>query len=216
MFDIDLFDTPVETIERLQARGVRVICYFSAGSYEGWRPDAEQFPASVLGSEVDGWAGERWLDIRSEKVEELMLSRFDLAYSKGCDAVETDLMDAYQNSPGFPLTAQDQLRYNRFLAKAAHARGLSIGLKNDVEQVAELVSDFQFAVNEECFQYHECEALTPFIDQGKAVFSAEYESVLVNDEDARNALCSKAIDLQLSTSVLPLALDDAFRLSCLD
>ena len=31
--------------------------------------------------------------------------------------------------------AADQLRFNRFLAAAAHARGLSIGLKNDLDQV---------------------------------------------------------------------------------
>lgn len=37
---------------------------------------------------------------------------------------------------GFPLTANDQLDYNRFLAYEAHSRNLSVGLKNDLDQVS--------------------------------------------------------------------------------
>ena len=40
MYDVDLFDAPTAVIERLHARGIKVICYFSAGSFESWRPDA--------------------------------------------------------------------------------------------------------------------------------------------------------------------------------
>src|SRR4029079_13653563 len=40
VYDIDLFDTSASTIAVLRAAGRRVICYFSAGSYEDWRPDA--------------------------------------------------------------------------------------------------------------------------------------------------------------------------------
>lgn len=43
IYDIDLFDTPVSQIQAIQALDKRVICYFSAGSYENWRPDAEEF-----------------------------------------------------------------------------------------------------------------------------------------------------------------------------
>ena len=41
----------------------------------------------------------------------------------------------------------------------AHSRGLEVGLKNDVEQVGQLVGYFDWQLNEECFQYDECEAL---------------------------------------------------------
>ena len=33
---------------------------------------------------------------------------------------------------------------------------------------------YDFAINEQCAQYDECDALTPFIDAGKAVFHVEY------------------------------------------
>ena len=33
VFFLDLFDTPTATIDRMHARGTRVVCYFSAGSF---------------------------------------------------------------------------------------------------------------------------------------------------------------------------------------
>ena len=63
------------------------------------------------------------------------------ARAEGFDGVEADNVDGYANDSGFPLTAADQLRFNRFLARAAHARGLSIGLKNDLGQAAALEPD---------------------------------------------------------------------------
>lgn len=175
-YDIDLFDTPPSDIAALQARGVRVICYFSAGSWENWRPDAAQFPAAVKGRRLSGWAGERWLDIRNLAVlRPLMQARLDLAVSKGCDAVDPDNVDGYSNRSGFALTAADQLAYNRMLAQEAHARGLAIGLKNDLEQIPELLGDFDFAINESCLVWQECELLLPFINTGKAVLHIEYQ-----------------------------------------
>ena len=83
-------------------------------------------------------------------------------------------MDGYTNSTGFLLTADDQLVFNRFLATAAHARGLSVGLKNDLDQVPQLVGDFDWALDEQCYEYDECDALLPFVAAGKAVFGVEY------------------------------------------
>lgn len=105
-----------------------------------------------------------------------MAARFDVCRSKGFDAVEADLVDGYLNDTGFPLTAADQLAYNRMLADLAHQRGLSIGLKNDLEQVPDLVDHFDFAINEQCVQYAECDRLLPFIRAGKAVFHVEYDT----------------------------------------
>ena len=95
--------------------------------------------------------------------------------NKGFDAVEWDNVDGYANASGFPLTYQDQLVYNRMLADLAHQAGLSVGLKNDLDQVTDLVNTFDFAVNEQCNQYSECGMLTPFIQAGKPVFQVEYK-----------------------------------------
>lgn len=178
MYDVDLFDTPIETIDTLRAQGRIVICYLSAGTYEKWRPDASRYPASALGRNVAGWAGERWVDIRNAALRDILRARMDLAVQKHCSGVEPDNVDGYSNRTGFPLTWNDQLSFNRWLASEAHARGLSVGLKNDVEQVGQLAGSFDWALDEECVVYDECDQLTPFIQAGKAVFHLEYEGDL--------------------------------------
>jgi hypothetical protein len=87
---------------------------------------------------------------------------------------EPDLVEGYAERTGFPLTAADQLRYNRHIADLAHRRGMSVGLKNDLGQIRSLVGSFDFAVNEECAEFDECGELLPFIRSGKAVFHVEY------------------------------------------
>ncbi len=214
IYDIDLFDTPAQTIADLQAAGHHVLCYFSGGSYEDWRSDAGDFQNSDLGKDLDGWPGERWLDIRSTAVREIMRQRLDLALDKGCDGVDVDNMDGYTNDTDFPLTASDQLDYNRFMADAAHARNLAIALKNDLDQIGDLVNYFDLSVNESCFDYDECDLLTPFIQQGKPVLHVEYAQNYVDDPVSRADLCTQAASLQFSTLILPLALDGGFRISC--
>jgi hypothetical protein len=176
LYDIDLFDNEAAVVADLHARGRRVVAYVSAGSWEDWRPDADQFPEAVRGLPLAGWPGERWLDVRQiEVLGPLMEARLDLAVQKGFDGVEWDNVDGYANATGFPLTYEDQLAYNILLAQAAHARGLSVALKNDLDQVPDLVAYFDWALNEECFSYDECDALQPFLDAGKAVMVVEYE-----------------------------------------
>lgn len=174
MYDIDLFDVPQQTIADLKADGRVVICYFSAGSRENWRPDAGDFQAGDLGNDLEGWAGEKWIDITSSNVRAIMQARLDLAVEKGCDGVEPDNVDGYTNANGLGLTASDQIDYNTFLAEEAHARGLSVGLKNDLDQVEALEPLFDWALNESCLDYSECAVLGPFLDAGKAVFHVEY------------------------------------------
>lgn len=216
IYDVDLFDTLASSITQIQDSGSKVICYFSAGSYENWRDDESLFPSDALGNNLDGWEGERWLDIRLKVVHDIMYSRLSLAADKGCDGVEPDNMDAYQNESGFALTANDQLAYNRFIANTAHTLSLSVGLKNDLDQISDLLDYFDFAVNEQCFEYDECDKLVPFIDAGKPVFNAEYHDDYVsNTNNARITLCIDANALQFSTLILPLNLDDEFRFSCI-
>jgi hypothetical protein len=203
MFDIDLFGASAATIAALKAKGRVVICYFSAGSYESWRPDAEDFPESVLGDQLDGW-NEQWLDIRTQAVRDIMAKRLDLAKSKGCDGVEPDNVDAYVNSSGFSLGAADQLSYNIFLATEAHKRGLSVGLKNDIDQAQQLEPHFDWAINEECLQYDECDALNAFIKAGKAVFHVEYTPA------TKNSVCPVASGLGFDSQIKQLDLDAWF------
>jgi hypothetical protein len=213
MFDIDLFDTSTTVIETLHAKGRIVICYFSAGSRENWRPDANQFVPADYGKKLDGWAGENWLDVRSQNVRAIMKARLDLAVSKQCDGVEPDNVDGYANDTGFPLTKANQIDYNTFLADEAHARGLSIGLKNAVELVVQLQPKFDWALNEECLSYNECNTLSPFIAAGKAVFHVEYVDKESEGQAKLNSVCGKPSISGFSTLIKKWDLD-AWRLAC--
>ncbi|MCB9556587.1 MAG: endo alpha-1,4 polygalactosaminidase [Deltaproteobacteria bacterium] len=206
MFDIDLFTTTAAKITQLKANGRVVICYFSAGSWESDRPDSGDFPDKTLGSKMQGWP-EYWIDIRSSAVRQVMEKRLDLAKTKGCDGVEPDNVDGYDNKNGFGLTKSHQLDYNIFLAKEAHKRGLSIGLKNDLGQIKQLEPYFDWALNEECVRYQECGELKPFIDAGKAVFHVEYKPMTVNEA------CSGVKGMHFDTLIKNLDLD-AWRGTC--
>lgn len=208
VYDVDLFDTPQSTIDALKAAGRKVVCYFSAGSHEDWRTDAAQFPSAALGNPLDGWPGERWIDTRSAGVRAVMKARMDLAVSKRCDAVDPDNVDGYTNDPGFPLTAATQLDFNLFLATEAHARGLAIGLKNDLDQIPQLVGTYDFSINEQCFEYGECDTLLPFIQAGKPVWNIEYGT-----QTRATAICPGANARNFDSLVKNLSLDAA-RISC--
>ena len=205
--DIDLFDTSKETIAQLKKQNRFVICYFSAGTYEDWRKDIKDLPKSLLGDPLEDWEGERWLDIRSQKVRDIMRSRIRLAKAKGCDAIEPDNVDAYDNPNGFGLSYEDQLDYNKFLATEAHKNGLYIALKNDTEQINDLVDFYDLAINEECFKYKECESYKPFLDRDKLVLNAEYSR-------KKRSICKKAKKLSIVTSFFNIELDGSYYRSC--
>ncbi len=175
VYDIDMFENNASTIAALHSQGRKVICYFSAGSYENWRPDAGTFNNKTdLGKPLDGWPGEWWLKTNSTNVRQIMLSRLDLAVTKGCDGVDPDNVDGYDNDNGLGLTQADAVDYVNFLADAAHARNLSVGLKNAGEIIPQVLGKMQWAVNEQCVQYAECSTWQPFVESGKPVFNIEY------------------------------------------
>ncbi|NPA39178.1 MAG: endo alpha-1,4 polygalactosaminidase [Thermodesulfobacteria bacterium] len=214
VYDVDLFDTSVEEIQQLKKEGKIVICYFSAGTFENWRPDADKFTKDVIGNPLTDWEGEYWLDIRSSLVRKIMKERLELAKNKGCDGVEPDNVDAYLHNTGFNLTYKDQFDYNRFLAIEAKKLGLLVGLKNDLEQIKDLVDYFDFAINEQCHQYHECDKLKPFIEEDKPVFNVEYDKIYVNNQTAFKQLCNQSKEENIRTIVLSPLLDGSIIKSC--
>jgi hypothetical protein len=92
VWDIDLVDNSKEVIQALHKRGKKVICYFSAGTTESWRPDYSAFLPADLGAGLPDWPREKWLDIRSTNVWEIMKKRIKLASDKGCDGIDPDNM----------------------------------------------------------------------------------------------------------------------------
>ncbi|KAK3316765.1 glycoside hydrolase superfamily [Apodospora peruviana] len=177
VFDIDLFvHQNSSVIASLHKLGKKVICYFSAGSYEPYRPDSSRFLKSDLGAQMDGWPDERWLNLRSTSVREVMVSRISLARDMGCDAIDPDNVDGYENDNGLDLTREDSIDFVAFLAGKAKEKKLAIGLKNANDIVTDVLDAVQFSVNEQCAEYSACESFAPFIEAGKPVFHIEYPS----------------------------------------
>jgi hypothetical protein len=175
-YDIDGFDTSAAEVAALHALGKHVICYLDVGTYEPGRPDTSSFPTSVLGSGVQGWPGELWLDVGNlGALEPIMTARFQMCKEKGFDAVEPDNMDGYENGSGFPLAAQQQLTYDEWVAGEVHSLGMAVFQKNDGEQTAQLESHFDGALDEQCNQYSECDNFRAYLAAGKPVLNAEYE-----------------------------------------
>ncbi len=202
-YDIDLFDNSAAQIAALHAAGRKVICYFDT-AYEPGRPDSAKLDP-YKGNPIAGWPGQFWLDVRATAVVDVMKARLALAQTKKCDAVEADDVDARSNDPGFPITAADQQGFIRTLAKEAHARGMGFALKNDLEEIPALLPDVDFAVNEECFEFSECDALKPFIAAGKAVLHVEYTAGALATKGA--TICPKANALNFDTLIKRLDLD---------
>lgn len=98
IYDIDLFTNSQSTIDALHRMGKKVICYFSAGSYEPNRPDSKQFTEKDKGKGLEGWPGERWLKLDSANVRNIMSKRIDLAAQKKCDAIDPDNVDGFVSS----------------------------------------------------------------------------------------------------------------------
>jgi hypothetical protein len=103
------------------------------GRLERFRRDKDKFPDSVLGRALDGWPGERWLDIRRIGVRApIMKARIAKCARKGFDALEPDNIDGYQNksvsrfpeATSFATTAGSRARRTR-RASRLHSRTTS-------------------------------------------------------------------------------------------
>eukprot|EP01087_Luapelamoeba_hula_P019212 TRINITY_DN633_c0_g1_i3.p1 TRINITY_DN633_c0_g1~~TRINITY_DN633_c0_g1_i3.p1 ORF type:complete len:410 (-),score=69.37 TRINITY_DN633_c0_g1_i3:89-1183(-) len=187
VIDVDLFDTAASTIATYKQQGHIVLCYFSAGSWESYRPDANNTAwAKLKIGKMNGW-NELWLDIRDlTDLKTVMGPRMDLAASKGCDGVEPDNIDCFANSDCYrtmtnptvskgSLVKQAQLTYNSWLASYAHNKSLLIAQKNCIDLIPQLYTSYDLALNEQCQYYSECDSYKQYyITAGKPVFNVEY------------------------------------------
>ncbi|KAK0556014.1 hypothetical protein OC846_001450 [Tilletia horrida] len=197
VYDIDMFNHQNLTVVRdLQKLGLTVICYFSSGSYEPGRPDSYKFKKSDKGNELDGWPGEYWLNLSSSNVRSIMANRIAIAANMGCNAIDPDNVDGYDNDNGLGLTKKDSISFVRFLAAEAAKYGMQTGLKNAAAIISGVLDVVAFSVNEECVQYQECDTFAAFPQAGKPVFNIEYPFGDRNtgDKPFSSALVSKYCD----------------------
>ncbi|KAK3395085.1 glycoside hydrolase superfamily [Podospora didyma] len=208
VFDIDMFlHQNTSVVKNLHRLGKKVICYFSAGTYEPNRPDSSQFQSSDQGKALELWPDERWLNLSSPSVRSIMVSRIQIASDMGCDAIDPDNVDGYQwNNNGLDLTSIDSIKFVKFLTREANKRNLSVGLKNADDIITDVLSYVQFAVNEECADTETsksgdtCQLTAKFIQASKPVFHIEYpaSAPTVSSSDSK-AACSAPDSTNFST-----------------
>jgi hypothetical protein len=206
VYDIDLwvderisgdgvFVPNTAAVNAIHARGRHAICYLSAGTIETFRPDYQQFVdfdaacgGCLIGNPFSArFPDEFWANLDDARGQRtFMLQRVEARVlqckAAGFDGVELDVVDAYAQGTavtGWNIGAATQLAYNQALANMVHAHGLTVALKNDLGQLAELMPYFDYAINEQCFQFHECDdnpapGYPAWIAAGKAVFNVEY------------------------------------------
>ena len=175
-------------VSAIHTGGGRAICYIDAGGAESFRPDYPEYQAfnancngCLFGRPIGGFRNEFWLNINNDQGQRTFIlnqiaARLDRCKAVGFDGVEMDVVDAWSNRTGLTITADTQLLFNTALANLAHSKGLTVALKNDVEQVPDLAPYFDYAINEQCQQYNECgNYTTSFANAGKAVFQVEYK-----------------------------------------
>ncbi len=207
LYIIDL-DAPPPTFDELEAAGRTVVCFFSAGSLEPWRTDADALPPGAVGEPLADYPEERWLDIRDPAVATVMADRIDLAAARGCDGVLPANIDGFLLATGFPLTLDDQLDFNRLLSAAAHQAGLSIGLAGGDTALAEaLVTDYDWAFAVNCVASG-CSHFASFMAASQPVFVVEY-----GDAGLTDTICPRASELGLNAIVKSPELDAA-RVAC--
>jgi hypothetical protein len=194
----------------LRAAGRRVGCYFSAGSFEPWRDDADQFPGAVLGNELAGYPDERWLDVRDETVRAIMAARVERLAALACDALLPANLEAYESDSGFALTRDDELDYARFLADAIHAQGLSAGLSAGDELIGDAMAEFDWGLGIDCLADGECAGYQALRASGKAMLLIEF-----GDESDAPAVCASAERLGFDALIKQPGLG-AFRIGCSD
>lgn len=204
VYDID-WEADPDDVAALHDLGIRVICYVSVGSWEDFRPDADDFPDAVLGDDYDGWPGERYVDIRSPELRAIMQARFDVCQASGFDAIEPDNMDVFElgSDSGFELTRQDGIEYALWLADEAHARGMGIGQKNASGITDEIIAHYDWALTESCYSDGDwCSDVMAYVAADKPVFMCEYEP------DSFDAACDAYEGLGFSPILKSLDLDE--------
>lgn len=231
MYDIDLFNNSAQVVTSIKQKDpqAKVICYMETGSWENYRPDASQYPSALLGKTLGGYPDEKFVDIRNinnpdsnsnqAKLRTIIRNRLQQCKDKGFDGIEPDLDDTYSYNTGFSISMADNVAFNKFVADEAHKRGLSIGLKNGSEKafVQQMAPIVDWALNEQCFQYNECDALEQYIiGSGKAVFNAEYtqERQQTISQVVAN-VCPKANAMNFDTIIKKSSSNlDATRTAC--
>lgn len=165
---LDLYNYGQEDIKACKATGTEVVIAYFSSQWSAWYPDSggdclghdedtcqDKFTEDMLGEDLPGWPGERFVDPWSYRVREIMVERMDLAQEKGFDGIDVDNTDFYHFDTGFDLDQADAVNYVDFFIREAHDRGLLFSLKNSMDLIGK-IQHADLYQNESCYKYDEC------------------------------------------------------------
>jgi hypothetical protein len=187
LLDIDLFGTSAGKVAALKSKGIYVVCYINAGSWQPGQPDSNEYPASLKLQADPNWPGEYFLDVTDvfksgSVLARILRARLSLCKSKGFDAVEPDNLQNDENVSGGRITRQQQIDFNGWIADEAHAAGLAALQKNGPDKILlkdrtgkMMVDKFDGILNEECQEFDECGPLAEYVKRGKLALDVEYQ-----------------------------------------
>jgi hypothetical protein len=143
----DLYEFNTAAVQSIHDAGRFAIGYMVAGDAEDWRADFEQYidfdnacNGCLIGKPFSKiFPNEYWANINNDHgqadfMREMVQARTDKIASTGFDAVEYDVVNAFENSTGFHISYATQVAYNKSIAAIAHGDDLSAPLKSDVDQ----------------------------------------------------------------------------------
>ncbi|WP_338760941.1 endo alpha-1,4 polygalactosaminidase [Nocardia vulneris] len=167
------------------APGVYNICYINGfqtqpADRERWLNERRDLVlANRSGTPIidPDWPDELILDTSTDakrrRLMEILAPTIRQCRDAGFRAVEFDNLDSYSRSHG-QLTPETNLDLGAMLVQVAHDAHLAAGQKNAAELStrAKTRAGFDFAVTEECFQFHECDSYRKVY--GDLVIDIEY------------------------------------------
>jgi hypothetical protein len=212
----------VSSVGAVHASGAHAICYVDAGTAEDWRSDYGKFDPSELGGPDPGWPGEEFINVAAwstpvpapyETLQTIMTNRFELCKQEGFDAIVADNVDADTdgNIGSFTLTMTEEETYIDALISLAHSDGLAYFLKNEINGDSLLDTEAPLVdgeINESCWQYGECSALSIFVEEKKPILNVEYKNF------AESTLCPETLAFPMATIHTGVAVNGTLAYGC--
>jgi len=186
VYELPLATTSPDVPAEIHARGSHAVCWLPVSTVSTSDPNAKDLDPTLLGRDVPGHPGARYLDIRRlDDLKPFFSARLDDCWAKGFDGVDVSGIDAYDTASepgtGFPVGITDAVALATTVAGLGHGRGLAVGFhgalvtapRDRLVDAVEPITDF--AVAERCARStFGCGVFARYPQRGKAVLHLEY------------------------------------------
>ncbi|KAF8848829.1 hypothetical protein BDZ45DRAFT_774535, partial [Acephala macrosclerotiorum] len=130
--------------------------------------------------------------------------------TKGCDAVDPDNTDGYNNPEGQQtVSKQEAIDYIKWLNSIVTANNMTMRLKDSQGIIDDVKDVVTFTVNEQCAYFGECYLYGNFLAPGKPVYHIESPDLHPNNT-------IRAHDCEPTPSILPSGLSAVMKSKDLD